>query len=50
MASTYETASEGLRKAAYPIVLWTVENSVEDLRDTLKITPTIDVHIVRKIG
>ncbi len=50
MASSYEEASEGVRKKTYPLVLWTVERSIPDLRDTLKITPTIDVHVVRKIG
>lgn len=42
MVGTYDIASDGVKEASYPIVKWTVDNSVAELRAQLEVTPAVD--------
>lgn len=42
MTDAYDIASDGVKEASYPIVKWTVDNSVAELRGQLEVTPAVD--------
>lgn len=42
MASSYDTASDEIKSVAYPIVNWTVNNSVDELKSKITIAPVVN--------
>ena len=42
MSSSYDTASDEVKAVAYPIINWTVNNSVDELRNNITIAPVVN--------